>query len=489
MELERIFCKVLSLDLAAIVAVGLVLIARFCLRKAPKRCSYLLWSVVLLRLVIPFSLKLPGKSLLPVSTDTFNTDLAFKAVPVIDSGNRLVDDAVNSILPAAEVGASANPMQIWLAVGTVVWVAGMTLLAVLSLVKYFRLALLLTDSERQGNTAVSEKLGTAFVLGIFRPVICLPAGLSESEREMIIAHESAHIKRGDHIVKLIAYILLVIHWYNPVMWLAFGLMTRDMEMSCDEAVINSGCDRSDYAEALLRLSVGKEILPAIPPTFGEGAVKERIVNVMKCNVSNTFVSFIAIIAAALIAVTCVVTGSPNMVTVEIPHSETNPSIGVRFELPTGWKVGGEYESYYPELDGKLIAINDRDGNLVATVGARSYINYSEEDSSQYPDPSSENYWQAVYTELRLPAHKYWEIDPATSIRTDDGETMLSKIYTQIPEEGVPAAGWDVVETKGIVSYNESKHVYTFISFYTNEYEISDETIKNIAESLEFVAEK
>lgn len=479
MELEKIFCKVLSLDLAAIVAVGLVLIARLCLRKAPKRCSYLLWSVVLLRLAIPFSLKLPGKSLLPVSTDTFNIDLAFKAVPVIDSGNRIVDDAVNSILPAAEIGASANPMQIWLAVGTTVWVAGMTLLAALSLIKYFRLILLI-GTERQGNIAVSEKLGTAFVLGIFRPVICLPAGLSESERQMIIAHESAHIKRGDHIVKLIAYILLVIHWYNPVMWLAFGLMTRDMEMSCDEAVINGGCDRSDYAEALLRLSVGKEILPAIPPTFGEGAVKERIVNVMKCNVSNTFVSFIAIIAAALIAVTCVVTGSPNKVIVEIPHSETNPSIGVRFELPTGWKVGGEYESYYPELDGRLIAINGKDGNLVATVGARSYLNYSEDDSSQFPDPSSENYWQAVYTELRLPAHKSWDIDPATSHRGENDEnTMRAVVYTQIPDDNLSAAAWETVERPGIVSYYDSMQVYTFIEFYG----ASEEEMQTIFDSL------
>ena len=480
MELEKIFCKVLSLDLAAIVAVALVLIARLCFLKAPKRCSYFLWSVVLLRLVIPFSLKLPGKSLLPVSTDTFSTDLAFKAVPVIDSGNRMVDSAVNSILPAADVGASVNPMQIWLAVGTVVWIAGMTLLAALSLVKYFRLMLII-GTERQSNIAVSDKIETAFVIGIFRPLICLPAGLSDGERRMIIAHESAHIKRGDHIIKLISYILLVIHWYNPVMWLAFGLMTRDMEMSCDEAVINGGYDRSDYAEALLRLSVGKEILPAIPPTFGEGAVKERIVNVMKCNVSNTFVSFIAVIAAALIAVTCVVTGSPNKVTVEISNSEMSLSVGVQLELPTGWKVGGEYESDYPGLDGKLIAINDRDGNLVATVGAHSYPDYSKEDDpSQFPDPSSENYWQAVYPELRLPAHKYWEIDPATSHRGENDEnTMRAVVYTQIPDDNLSAAAWETVERPGIVSYYDSMHVYTFIEFYG----ASDEEMRTIFDSL------
>ena len=161
---EKIFCKVLSLDLAAIVAVGLVLIARLCFRKAPRRCSYLLWSVVLLRLVIPFSVRLPGKSLLPVSADTFSTELATGEAQVIDSGNRLVDSAVNNILPAAEVGASANPVQIWLSVGAAVWVIGMMALTVLSLIKYFRLTLIMDGAERDGNIAVSESFGTAFVL-------------------------------------------------------------------------------------------------------------------------------------------------------------------------------------------------------------------------------------------------------------------------------------------------------------------------------------
>ena len=231
-----------------------------------------------------------------VSADTFSTELATGEAQVIDSGNRLVDSAVNGILPAAGVGASANPVQIWLSVGAAVWVIGMMALTVLSLIKYFRLTLIMDGSERDGNIAVSESFGTAFVLGLFRPVICLPAGLSEGDRRVIVAHETAHIRRGDHIVKMVSYILLIIHWYDPVMWLAFGLMTRDMEMSCDEAVVNGGCDRSEYAGALLRLSVGNEILPAIPPTFGEGAVKERIVNVMRFNVSNVFVNIGAVIA-------------------------------------------------------------------------------------------------------------------------------------------------------------------------------------------------
>ena len=480
---EKIFCKVLSLDLAAIVAVGLVLIARLCFRKAPRRCSYLLWSVVLLRLVIPFSVRLPGKSLLPVSADAFSTELATGEAQVIDSGNRLVDSAVNNILPAAGVGASANPVQIWLSVGAAVWVIGMMALTVLSLIKYFRLTLIMDGAERDGNIAVSEKFGTAFVLGLFRPVICLPAGLSEGDRRVIVAHETAHIRRGDHIVKMVSYILLIIHWYDPVMWLAFGLMTRDMEMSCDEAVVNGGCDRSEYAGALLRLSVGNEILPAIPPTFGEGAVKERIVNVMRFNVSNVFVNIGVVIAASLIVTACAVTGGKSAgTTIDFAATETEPGFGVSMTLPDGWNIGGENETYYPGLTGDTVSIVDADGNKVGYIGSIFYPDYTkEEDPEQYPAPFSENYWQLVYPELRLPSHWSWDIDPATSIRTEVGETMLADVYAQIPEDGKPAAAWEVSETRGVVSYNDTLHVYVFIDLYNAD----DATLDLIAESLTF----
>ena len=187
---------------------------------------------------------------------------------------------------------------------------------------------------------------------------------------MIVAHETAHIRRGDHIVKMVSYILLIIHWYDPVMWLAFGLMTRDMEMSCDEAVVNGGCDRSEYAGALLRLSVGNEILPAIPPTFGEGAVKERIVNVMRFNVSNVFVNIGVVIAASLIVTACAITGGrSDTTTIDFAATETEPGFGVSMTLPDGWNIGGENETYYPGLTGDTVSIVDADGNKVGYIGS------------------------------------------------------------------------------------------------------------------------
>lgn len=207
------------------------------------------------------------------------------------------------------------------------------------------------------------------------------------------------------------------------------------------------------------------------------------------NIANTFVSFVAVIAAALTATACAVVVKPETTTVSFDATAYSPEFSVSLKLPDGWKVGGEPDSYYPVVDGAVYSITDKDGSKIGSVGMGFYTDYSQLDDPQYPEPFSPNYYQCVYPDLRLPARRSWDIDPATSTRTKVGETMLSKIYTQIPEEGTPAALWEEVDTKGIVSYDDSRHVYTCIELYTNEYDISDETIKEIAESLEFVPEK
>lgn len=216
--------------------------------------------------------------------------------------------------------------------------------------------------------------------------------------------------------------------------------------------------------------------------------KERVFYIMK-NIANTFVSFVAVIAAALIATTCAVVVKPETTTVSFDATDSAPGFGISLKLPDGWNIGDGSESYRPGITESMLAITDKDGNKVGALGTSFYTDYSQFDDPQYPEPFSPNYYQCVYPELRLAAHCIWDIDPATSIRTDVGETMLAGIYAQIPEKGVPAVEWEVVESKGIVSYDDSKHVYTFISFRTSEYDISDETIQEIAESLEFAAEK
>lgn len=207
------------------------------------------------------------------------------------------------------------------------------------------------------------------------------------------------------------------------------------------------------------------------------------------NIANTFVSFVAVIAAALIATACAVVVKPETTTVSFDATAYSPEFSVNLKLPDGWTVGGEPDSFYPVVDGAVYSITDKDGSKIGSVGMGFYTDYSQLDDPQYPEPFSPNYYQCVYPDLRLPARRSWDIDPATSIRTDDGETMLATVYTQIPEEGVPTAGWEVVETKGIVSYDDSRHVYTCIELYTNKFDIRDGTIKEIAENLEFVSEK
>lgn len=217
---------------------------------------------------------------------------------------------------------------------------------------------------------------------------------------------------------------------------------------------------------------------------------------MKCTHSNAFVSLVPVIAAALIVTACAVTGSkPAKTTVNFAATDSIPGFSVEMRLPDGWKFVSDDGSdsagvsYTPGITGDFLWLIGDDGNKIGSIFTSFYGSFLQPDDPDSPKPFSPNYYQCVYPELRLPAVRCWDIDPATSIRTDVGETMLSKIYTKIPEEGTPAASWEEVDTKGIVSYDDTIHVYIGIDFYTNEFDISDETILKIAESLAFVSGK
>ncbi len=217
---------------------------------------------------------------------------------------------------------------------------------------------------------------------------------------------------------------------------------------------------------------------------------------MKCTHSNAFVSLVPVIAAALIVTACAVTGSkPSKTTVNFAATDSEPAFGVSLSLPDGWKFVSDDGSdsagvsYTPGITGDSLQLIDNDGNKIGSIFTSFYGSFLQPDDPDFPKPFSPNDDPCVYPEIRLPSVRSWEIDPATSIRTDVGETMLSEIYTMIPEEGTPAASCEEVDTKGIVSYDDTIHVYTCIDFYTTEFDISDETILEIAKSLEFVSGK
>jgi len=280
--LDRVFAAVLSMALSAGFVVCAVLLARLALQKAPKVFSYALWAVVLFRLLCPVSFESPW-SLQRVKPNSVTPDIVYAAAPQIDSGLPALDGAVNASLPAATPETSANPMQTRMFVLEVVWLCGLAALLLYSLVTLLRVRRRLVGAVRDtGNVWLSDGVETPFVLGVFRPKIYLPSALPERERDYILLHERTHLRRGDNLVKLVFFLTLCVYWFDPLVWLAFFLCGRDMEMSCDEAVLRTldGETRCDYSASLLRLSTGRRIVAGAPLAFGEGGVKGRIKNAL-----------------------------------------------------------------------------------------------------------------------------------------------------------------------------------------------------------------
>lgn len=297
--MEKLFETVLGMSGTASIAILLVLLVRLALRKAPRVFSYALWAVVLLRLLCPFTIE-SAFSLLPAAQveDVPGLGDAPAQVIQVQTGITTVDRQVNDFflhhpyqglpdlpeyaeLPPQEPG----PAPDWRTVPAAVWLAGTALLLGYSLWSLLRLRRRLVGSvplAGEKNVQLADHIPSPFVLGVFRPKIYLPSSLPENERDYILLHERTHIRRCDHVFRALAWLALAVHWFNPLVWLAFRQAGRDMEMSCDEAVLRRmGRDvRADYSSSLLRLSQGGR-LPAGPLAFGGGDPQSRIKNVLR----------------------------------------------------------------------------------------------------------------------------------------------------------------------------------------------------------------
>ena len=279
-----VFIKTLNMGIAASWLILAVVVLRVILKRAPKRFRLLLWAVVGLRLVLPVSIE-SALSLVP-STQTLPENVMYAAAPELNTGIAALNDAINPAFTAAfapEPAASANPLQVLLPVASVIWLAGAAAMLLWALVSWLRLRRRVAEAVRlEGNMFESERVASPFVLGLIRPRIYLPFGLDEGAREQVLTHERAHIARGDHVIKPLGWLILAVYWYNPLVWLAYALFCRDIELACDERVIRrlpvSG--RADYSQALLDLSRPHHGVGACPLAFGESAVKGRVKSVL-----------------------------------------------------------------------------------------------------------------------------------------------------------------------------------------------------------------
>lgn len=306
--MELLFIRVLNMSLTGSFVILAVLAMRMFLRRAPKIFSYCLWAVVLLRLLCPVSFSAvfsPLQVLEP--SETSNGRIVYISEDLIRQTAEEPSEGADTLQPQGETNVAApqgNNLEALVGAGSVIWLAGICLMAAYSAVSFVRLNKRLKTARRErDNIYRMEQMETPFVVGVIRPKIYMPAHLEENEERYVLLHEQIHLKRGDHIFKIAAFAALSLHWFNPLAWAAFFLSEKDMEMSCDEAVLGKmGADvKKEYSASLLRMATGKRRLNKVPLAFGEGETGGRIKNVLRYKKPAVF-------AALLVAAICTAVG-------------------------------------------------------------------------------------------------------------------------------------------------------------------------------------
>ena len=303
--MNELFLKIINMSISASWLVLAVLLLRFVLKKAPKWVNVLLWGIVAVRLAFPFSIE-SASSLIP-SAETIPPNIGMNTTPTINSGINAINNAVNPIISQSNTpmaGASVNPLQITIGIFEYIWIFGMIALVLYTAISYWRLHRKVDTAVRyKDNIFRSENVKSPFVLGIIKPRIYLPFNMNGQDLEHVVAHEQAHIHRKDHWWKPLGFLLLTIHWFNPLMWLAYVLLCRDIELACDEKVIKElgNEQRADYMQALVACSVNRRMIAACPLAFGEVGVKERVKSVMNYKKPAFWVIIIAVIICVGVA--------------------------------------------------------------------------------------------------------------------------------------------------------------------------------------------
>ncbi len=327
--MTELFLEVMNRSISASWLVGAVLLARVLLKRCPRWVTMLLWAMVAVRLVCPALPESPV-SLVP-SAQTIAPEIMLDWSPQIDTGIPVLNEAVNPVIAesfAPEPAASANPLQILIPVAAAVWILGMGVMGLYTLGSYWLLQRKLRIATvLRYNIYQSEYVPTPFVLGIWKPRVYLPYTMSQENILYVIAHEKAHIRRRDHWWKPLGFFLLTVHWFNPVMWLAYRVFCKDLELACDEAVIRNmnHQQRADYAGALLACSV-RPSMAACPLAFGEVGVKTRIKSVMDYRKPALWIVLAAVLLCLAVAVCFLTNPRTEAVSAEttLPTEEAEP---------------------------------------------------------------------------------------------------------------------------------------------------------------------
>lgn len=312
--MAAVFLKLLNLSISASWLVLAVLVLRLISKRSPKWMNVLLWGIVALRLVLPFSIE-SALSLIPSAETVSPVAVQSAPAPTITSGVSVIDNAVNPSLSehfAAVPTASVNPLYVWTEIAGWVWLIGLGAMLLYALASYLRLRRRVSVSlPIQDNIYLCDAISSPFILGVVKPHIYLPSGLDEVQWQNVLSHERAHLARRDHWWKPLGFALLAVYWFNPVLWLAYTLLCRDIELACDERVIRTMDESAvkTYSTVLLACSMPRKAVITCPLAFGEVGVKERVKNALHYK-KPAFWVVAASVAVCVVVAVCFLTNPP-----------------------------------------------------------------------------------------------------------------------------------------------------------------------------------
>lgn len=375
--MSELFLAILNRSISAGWIVLAVLVLRLILRKAPAWSRVLLWALVAVRLVCPFSVE-SVVSLLP-SGETISTRVLTEPVPSVNTGVPFLDGMLNPILGeslAPHVGDSVNPLQVLVPVLAVLWLAGGSALLAYGAIRYVALARKVSTAVRlRGSVYQTERVNFPFVQGFLKPKIYVPFAISSQEAEYVIAHEQAHIRRGDHLWKLLGFLLLAVYWFHPLLWVAYGLFCRDLEFACDQRVVKdlAPSQRADYSQALLNCSEGRHKLGAVPLAFGEVGVRQRVKTILRYKKPRVWI-IVGVTAVLVAAAVCLLTD---------PLVRDITDLDDQLQVFLDMRVAEHNQSQSREVDFSAISYDVMDiqesGDETTLYAWIYYVEYNEKD--------------------------------------------------------------------------------------------------------------
>ena len=462
--MEYLFIHVLNISITASFLVLAIILYRLFAKKAPKWVSVLLWGLVGLRLLFPFSIE-SALSLIP-SKNTIPTTITHDRYPALDTGFGSVDEIVNPILSGsmeARPEYSSNPMHVWITALGWIWLAVMLCMLLYMAASFIYLRIKTrVKVEREDNVYLCDYVKTPFILGIIKPRIYLPSDISDKDYSLVVAHERAHIKRLDHIWKPLGFLLLSIYWFNPLLWVAYVLLCRDIESACDEKVISNLGDneKADYSEALLTLGIKNRVISACPLAFGEVSVKSRVSAISKYKKPATIAIVISLIVCTIFAA-CFLT------------YKKNNSVAIDQGIWYAGKVIGSTNANATCDDVPLLVFTENGDLLVESknLADLSYVRIGNMNTAYVSKSEYESLFEGVTFREGYDAEYFhsaikatWRITPSVSSGIDHKEVYLlrtvKELYMSYADDGK-------IGTLYELRFNEALPTYLYTLKYTS----------------------